>query len=172
MKNFSQESGRSMIEMLGVLAIIGVLSVGGIAGYSMAMSKFKTTKAIDEIQTITTNVRTLVSAQRKWPKIKETSIWYSLGVLTDEEGQNALGGNVEIDTETSAATHDIVIKYTGVPKDACIKMATTDWGDSSNVKEIKIGSNAYNWTSNNLPVELTEAVGKCETTNTLEWSFK
>lgn len=26
------EKGRSMIEMLGVLAIIGVLSVGGIAG--------------------------------------------------------------------------------------------------------------------------------------------
>lgn len=34
-KNF--EKGRSMIEMLGVLAIIGVLSVGGIAGYSKAM---------------------------------------------------------------------------------------------------------------------------------------
>ena len=32
-------SGRSMIEMLGVLAIIGVLSVGGIAGYSKAMQK-------------------------------------------------------------------------------------------------------------------------------------
>ena len=29
--------GRSMIEMLGVLAIIAVLSVGGIAGYSKAM---------------------------------------------------------------------------------------------------------------------------------------
>ena len=34
--------GRSMIEMLGVLAIIGVLSVGGIAGYSQAMEKWKT----------------------------------------------------------------------------------------------------------------------------------
>ena len=33
--------GRSMIEMLGVLAIIGVLSVGGIAGYSSAMEKWK-----------------------------------------------------------------------------------------------------------------------------------
>lgn len=32
------ETGRSMIEMLGVLAIIGVLSIGGIAGYSKAMS--------------------------------------------------------------------------------------------------------------------------------------
>jgi len=33
--------GRSMIEMLGVLAIIGVLSVGGLAGYSKAMNKAK-----------------------------------------------------------------------------------------------------------------------------------
>ena len=32
-----QESGRSMVEMLGVLAIIGVLSVGGIYGYTVAM---------------------------------------------------------------------------------------------------------------------------------------
>ena len=33
------ESGRSMVEMLGVLAIIGVLSIGGIAGYTHAMNK-------------------------------------------------------------------------------------------------------------------------------------
>ena len=40
--------GRSMIEMLGVLAIIGVLSVGGIAGYSKAMEKYKINKTINE----------------------------------------------------------------------------------------------------------------------------
>ena len=40
--------GRSMIEMLGVLAIVGVLSVGGIAGYSKAMEKFKLNKTISE----------------------------------------------------------------------------------------------------------------------------
>ena len=44
---FSQY-GRSMIEMLGVLAIIGVLSVGGIAGYSKAMEQFRINKAISE----------------------------------------------------------------------------------------------------------------------------
>ncbi len=32
-------AGRSMVEMLGVLAIIGVLSVGAVAGYSKAMIK-------------------------------------------------------------------------------------------------------------------------------------
>ena len=40
--------GRSMIEMLGVLAIVAVLSVGGIAGYSKAMEKFKVNKLISE----------------------------------------------------------------------------------------------------------------------------
>ena len=35
------ESGRSMVEMLGVLAIIGVLSVGGIAGYSLSMRRHR-----------------------------------------------------------------------------------------------------------------------------------
>ncbi len=42
------QSGRSMIEMLGVLAIIGVLSVGGIAGYSKAMEQFKINKIIQD----------------------------------------------------------------------------------------------------------------------------
>ena len=36
--------GRSMVEMLGVLAIIGVLSVGAIAGYSKAMFKYRLNK--------------------------------------------------------------------------------------------------------------------------------
>ena len=40
--------GRSMIEMLGVLAIIGVLSVGGIAGYSKAMEQYKLNKMANE----------------------------------------------------------------------------------------------------------------------------
>lgn len=38
--------GRSMVEIIGVLAIIGVLSVGAIAGYSTAMEKWKMNKAI------------------------------------------------------------------------------------------------------------------------------
>ena len=44
MKN---ETGRSMVEMLGVLAIIGVLSVGGIAGYTMAMNKYRANEILN-----------------------------------------------------------------------------------------------------------------------------
>ena len=45
------ETGRSMVEMLGVLAIIGVLSVGGITGYRTAMDRYKANKLINDIQT-------------------------------------------------------------------------------------------------------------------------
>ena len=41
--------GRSMVEMLGVLAIIGVLSVGAISGYSKAMMKYKLNKQAEQL---------------------------------------------------------------------------------------------------------------------------
>ena len=41
--------GRSMVEMLGVLAIIGVLSVGAMTGYSKAMLKYKLNKQIEQM---------------------------------------------------------------------------------------------------------------------------
>ena len=47
MTKLNQESGRSMVEMLGVLAIIGVLSIGGISGYTMAMNRYRANEVID-----------------------------------------------------------------------------------------------------------------------------
>ena len=44
----ASQSGRSMIEMLGVLAIVGILSAGGIAGYSMAMEQYKSNLLIEK----------------------------------------------------------------------------------------------------------------------------
>ena len=44
-----QESGRSMVEMLGTLAIIGVLSIGGIAGYSYGMDKYQASTIINDV---------------------------------------------------------------------------------------------------------------------------
>ena len=43
----NNQSGRSVVEMLGVLAIIGVLSIGAVAGYSKAILKYKMNKTMD-----------------------------------------------------------------------------------------------------------------------------
>ena len=62
----SVQSGRSMIEMLGVLAIIGVLSVGGIAGYSKAMMKYRINKTIEQITLIAGNIRAFWGPQKNY----------------------------------------------------------------------------------------------------------
>ena len=43
------QSGRSMIEMLGVLAIIAILSIGGIVGYKLAMNYYQADQIANEI---------------------------------------------------------------------------------------------------------------------------
>ena len=43
------ESGRSMVEMLGVLAVMGILSIGGIAGFNYAMDKSKANDILDGV---------------------------------------------------------------------------------------------------------------------------
>ena len=48
MKNIKQiETGRSMVEMLGVLAIIGVISIGAIVGYTYGMNRYRTNEILD-----------------------------------------------------------------------------------------------------------------------------
>ncbi len=61
------ELGRSMVEMLGVLAIIGVLSVGAISGYSKAMFKYKLNKQAEAFNLLFMNAFQLM------PKINNTS---------------------------------------------------------------------------------------------------
>lgn len=133
------EQGRSMIEMLGVLAIVGVLSVGGIAGYSKAMNKFKTNKVIDQINMISTNIRTLYSSQRDFEGLnnqvaKSAGIvsgdMYSGAADSNSDITNAFQGEVYITTgyHNGKANAAYIIGFNGLPKSACVAAATTDWG--------------------------------------------
>ena len=56
-KNYKRsQKGRSMVEMLGVLAIVGVLSVGGISAYSKAVEKHKANEALHKASMMATTV--------------------------------------------------------------------------------------------------------------------
>lgn len=43
------QSGRSMVEILGVLAVIGVLSVGGLSAYKYTMKRHRITTTINQV---------------------------------------------------------------------------------------------------------------------------
>ena len=44
----SGEHGRSIVEMLGVVAIVGILSIGAVSGYTTAMKKYKANELLNE----------------------------------------------------------------------------------------------------------------------------
>lgn len=134
------ESGRSMIEMLGVLAIIGVLSVGGIAGYSKAMNKFKTNKIADNVSMLVANIKTLYAQQNTYAGLNNGTA-VSMGVVPDELGTaynnekatltNAFNGPVFIKQSDSTAANDgkaFTIQFNNLSREACITLATNDWG--------------------------------------------
>lgn len=134
------ESGRSMVEMLGVLAIIGVLSVGGIAGYSKAMNKYKINKTTDQVSMLVANIRTLFSSQGNYDGLKNSQA-KKFGVVpndmysadSDEVITNAFAGAVTIiesDARSTGATkkEGFIIEYSGLSQEACVTVATGDWG--------------------------------------------
>ncbi|MBR3501604.1 MAG: hypothetical protein IKO06_01730 [Alphaproteobacteria bacterium] len=132
------QSGRSMIEMLGVLAIIGVLSVGGIAGYSKAMMKYRINKTIEQITLIAGNVRTFFASQGNYAGLSSSSdtgkaIIKKAKLVPDEmweDGkdslQNVWGDDFFITTYSANA---FTFQIYGIPQEACIEILSQDWSD-------------------------------------------
>ncbi len=136
------ENGRSMVEMLGVLAIIGVLSVGGIAGYSKAMNKYKINKTTDQVSMLVANIRTIFSSQGDYEGLtNERAIRF--GVVPNDmyeaassgttDIKNAFNGQVAIKaskarTQDTAGDEAFTIEYGGLSQEACVTIATGDWG--------------------------------------------
>ena len=83
----NNQSGRSMIEMLGVLAIIGVLSIGGIAGYSKAMFKYKMNKTLDIVNN---SIHRLIELENS-----------NIGDITISGAQNMLDYGIVSDCDTT-----------------------------------------------------------------------
>ena len=101
-----KEYGRSMIEMLGVLAIIGVLSIGGLAGYTMAMNRHRANTILDYVS------RCVVVAQTSGDGsvLKKGACGYTTGNsggILNEKAPSFINGDASI--TTTEAGGDIVV---------------------------------------------------------------
>lgn len=126
-KQFNQ-TGRSMVEMLGVLAIIGVLSTAGIAGYTKAMGKFKVNEATNQISTIISNYNILMLNNTNKNELYDDSIVNQLVLPTEmlHDGQcyHALNGRCSVGHNHIATTDEFVIRFADLTKSLCIEMLT------------------------------------------------
>ena len=174
--NKNNQMGRSMVEMLGVLAIIGVLSVGGIAGYSKAMEKFKIGKLLDQLVMIITNIRTLYSGQPNYEGLNNVVAIQSGAIPTEmlngksstvaTEIYHALNGEVAIEDYSSSdgirGAHFSIV-FHKLPVNACVALASVDFGDAnSGLEEVVIGGVGDTiFLANELPVSVAKATAGC-----------
>lgn len=175
MKNLykNEQSGRSMIEMLGVLAIIGVLSVGGISGYSKAMGKFKLTKAQDQISMLLMNIRTVYATSPDYTNLSNANaIAYNIvpaDMVSGANIYNAFGGAVTLGL---VGTTQFTIKFEGLAPETCRSLISSDWGKDGLVS-IE-GTTGGKKTIDALPLDMAEANAACSAAtngNHITWTY-
>lgn len=102
-----------MTEMLGVLAIIGILSIGALLGYQYGITKYQATSTVEELS----RRAVLISSQ--------TSL--SNNTVVDEMGSKTLLG-YPIETVLSQSNHTIFwLNIENVPKRVCKQILDLDW---------------------------------------------
>ncbi len=173
-----KQCGRSMIEMLGVLAIVGILSAGGIAGYSMAMQNHKTNALIEKVQLIAQQMRILYRGNYE---TNPRNALKSAGMINDFN--NPFGGTLNVGTASdmgSSAERELFWIYTesaNIPADTCVKILTSDWGGADVFRSLHIVNNGtshfYAYKDNNWPISRDTAIAACQGGNvTVRWHFK
>jgi len=194
MKSYNNQSGRSMVEILGVLAIVAVLSVGGIAGYSKAMAKFKIGKTLDQVSTLVTEIRSLYSGSNEYQGISVTSlITYQIipneMIVDANNAKNVFGTPILIgpwDGGVAGSNVGFEIIYNGLSKNTCIQLATADWGGSAASSfvgmqitgaSIALNTNLaseFSWLNGNYPLNMVTAGAECadDVDNSISWIYR
>ena len=72
MKTIENQSGRTLLEMLGVLVIMGVITYGAIAGINYGMASYKINQTYAEVQDIIQGIQDLYSWSQGYPTNSKT----------------------------------------------------------------------------------------------------
>ena len=141
----ANEFGRSVVKILGILILIGILCVAGIAKYNEVRYENNLNVSKEQMATIADNIRKAYSSRRNYDNLNnETAI--ALGVIPedmitdDHRIVDALGAEIAISATNSLSgghcdatefspCDSFAIKITGMPKKQTIDFATSSWAD-------------------------------------------
>lgn len=128
--------GRSMVEMIGVLAIVGVLSIGGIAGYVTASRNLRISNLKDEISTIVANVRSAFFAAENYGSLNNITL-INAGLIPDwmiDDDRSHIHNKNKGSVLIAPADYEykenggFILVFNGLNATACRELAISDWG--------------------------------------------
>ena len=167
------EQGRSMIEMLGVLAIIGVLSVGGINGFSKAMDAHKINTIVEQIGTIIANAKSIGLRQGGKYTGLDTNAAKKMKIIPDEmidssgKVTHVYGGEVRVGSAkelygSTPTDKGVVVELKSLSRNACIQILSKGFGGPKTIL-VASGSNSPNSSSKISGYTQYSSAAKCET---------
>ena len=146
MKN--NQSGRSMIEMLCVLGIIAMLTMGAISGYQTMINKYYAAKTAEYLSLLITQLKTTFSPQENYNGLSASTL-LNLGVLPAEFGtdpskiaspyggllnayasnRRQINGGEDPNYKVENADTSAVLELGNISSGLCRLLMTADWGN-------------------------------------------
>lgn len=144
------QNGRSMLEMLGVLSIVGVLTVGGFGLVNKVSNSNQANNVIDEVSSLASKVRIVARDYYSCysdDKNEEDNIGACGSLMSyitkakaypdtlecDDEDCGELLGSADVTYTVSAAAYPKLFSITvsNLTDEMCMNMVTANWGSES-----------------------------------------
>lgn len=161
----THEKGATLIEVLGVLAIVATIAAGTYVSISKMNQKIRLTRAQTEVLDIVKAMRTQFSSFT--PSSITSQGLYDVGVFKniDESGQstNVYGTEMVMELKSDVENPYFIFSYKNIPSNVCPDLLSGDWGNdpSSGLKEIKVErtgkTSVFQWSKDIRPVDAEDA---------------
>ena len=182
----SNEKGATLIEVLGVMAVLGAIALGLFAGIARVQRQIKITQAHEQVTRIVKRMRTQFASFQLPPAEMTAAKLESIGIYDKgDAGDDGLMGITVFGTQMSVTNQNFdgyptfALNYYSIPPNVCTDLIMSDWGNdpSSGLNRIYVspggpnfktfvwekdlpdcGANGY---SHCLPPRLDDAVEEC-----------
>lgn len=173
------QSGRSMIEMLGVLAIIGVLTAGGLTIVGKARHQQELTQLLSETAEIVSGIKKMAcdydNGYKSYVNMLCQSKAQPNGTECTISGENSYittTADVTVKaipspaTLSTAETNYFIVEIDNMTEDACVYLASSDWGrrNTNGFVGAYLGNSAPS-TLSDVPMDPATAAVNCEEEN-------
>ena len=172
-------SGRSMVEMLCVLVIVGVIGSFGLVAYSKAVERHRINSSISTVNEVVANTRNAFGYlnSRGYASLdfnvksmsdknyKNRKVADKIGLFPENivhnDYKNIYGGIIQFFVDGMYKSDDgkaFILEFYSVPQDACVEFVTRDWNTSLGLIAMKVKGSADGYS-----IQSAALTGKCKT---------
>ncbi len=179
------QKGSSMIEVIGVMGVIAMITTGIFATVSKIYDRYHQTAIVTQIRDLQKNIQMRYATAADYRELTDNNIMQTLiqervipfGMVSGNEVFHAYKGGVQL----SGTQYDYTVTFSDIKKSGCVDLVTMDWtvNNTSDLIKLEVGGKTFTWTgnssSNRLPVSMGMANDVCKDKredNVIKWTFQ